>query len=176
MKICLGSQNPVKFEALKIVSKEFFPEKTVKFYTFKADSKVPDQPRNLEETITGALNRAKHSFRSGKYTLGCGIESGIFRDPLSDSFFNTSVCVFFNGSEIFKGIGPAFMLPSDISDFLSNHDMELDDAVKKAGYTKNSRIGYSQGLIGILSKNRISRMEYTRPAVQMAFTSYNSSF
>jgi non-canonical (house-cleaning) NTP pyrophosphatase len=50
--------------------------------------------------------------------------------------------------------------------------MELDAAVMESGYTTNKRIGYSQGLIGILSKGKVDRMSYTVPAVQMALISY----
>jgi non-canonical (house-cleaning) NTP pyrophosphatase len=34
--------------------------------------------------------------------------------------------------------------------------------------TTNARIGYNQGIIGIMTKGRVTRMEYTKPAVLMA--------
>ena len=46
--------------------------------------------------------------------------------------------------------------------------LELDPAVRQAGLTDNERIGYSQGIIGILSGGRVTRLDYSRPAVSMA--------
>ena len=46
--------------------------------------------------------------------------------------------------------------------------MELDPAVRRAGLTEDPRIGYGQGIIGILSRGRVTRADYSRPAVSMA--------
>ncbi|PID78274.1 MAG: hypothetical protein CSA18_02310 [Deltaproteobacteria bacterium] len=172
LKICTGSENPVKLKALEIVSTQFFSSSEIKITSINADSRVSEQPKSLEETLTGAVNRSINAFNSGLFQIGCGIESGIFREPHGRSFFNSTVCALFNGNKIYKGLGPGFKLPENLALMISEDGLELDEAVKKAGYTDNERIGYDKGLIGILSKNKIDRMTYTIPAVQMAFISY----
>lgn len=169
MKICLGSKNPVKLKAAELISQNFFSDTKVEISAFKADSLVPDQPIGLFETITGAVNRAKGAFASGSFDFGMGIESGITKDPVDNSYYNMTVCALFNGEKIFKGLGPGFKLPDHVSKLLVNEKMELDEAVLKTGFTKNKRIGYSEGIIGILSNGLVTRMDYTKPAVEMAF-------
>ena len=44
----------------------------------------------------------------------------------------------------------------------------LDPAVRRVGLTDNARIGYAQGIIGVLSGGRVTRMDYSQPAVSMA--------
>ncbi|MGE4519817.1 MAG: DUF84 family protein [Desulfobacteraceae bacterium] len=172
MIVCLGSKNPVKLKAVKTAFKLFYEKENIDFKNFQVPSLVADQPLNLEETIKGASNRSVNAFNKTNCMLGCGIESGIFKDPLENIFYNTTVCAIFDGKKIFKGIGPAFKLPEKASDLLVNQKMELDAAVQESGYTTNTRIGYSEGLIGILSSGRVDRMQYTIPAVQMALISY----
>ncbi|MDY0361313.1 MAG: inosine/xanthosine triphosphatase [Desulforegulaceae bacterium] len=172
MIICLGSKNPVKLKALKTGAMDFFEEKKIEFKNFEVPSLVSDQPIGLEETIKGASNRAINAFKNTQCFMGCGIESGIFKDPLENIYYNTTVCALYNGQKIFKGIGPAFRLPDKTAGYLINDNMELDEAVQKSGYTMNKRIGYSEGLIGILSNGKVDRMKYTIPAVQMAFISF----
>ena len=46
--------------------------------------------------------------------------------------------------------------------------VELDEAVHLAGLSDNQRIGYAQGLIGILSGGVVTRADYMVPAVTMA--------
>ena len=46
------------------------------------DSGVPDQPFGLDETIKGAINRAKNAF-SDEFDLSVGIESGLMETPNS---------------------------------------------------------------------------------------------
>lgn len=172
MKICLGSKNPVKLQALQETFSDFYENQKFKFEAKSIESMVSDQPTGLEETITGANNRAVNAFNSGDFTIGVGIESGIFIEPVSKKHINTTICSIYNGNKIFNGLGPGFMLPESISKHLTQDGIELDDAVKKAGYTSNKRIGYSKGLIGILSKDKIDRMSYTKPAVAMAVTAF----
>ncbi|MDY0132097.1 MAG: inosine/xanthosine triphosphatase [Desulforegulaceae bacterium] len=172
MIICLGSKNPVKLLAVNKAFQSFFPEENLDFKNLEVPSLVSDQPIGLKETIKGASNRAINAFKSIPCLLGCGIESGVFKDPCENIYYNTTVCALFNGQKTFKGIGPGFKLPEKTSEILISKKIELDIAVHRSGYTKNKRIGYSEGLIGILSKGKVTRMDYTIPAIQMALISY----
>jgi len=81
---------------------------------------------------------------------------------------NLTACAIFDGQDIFVGLGPAFELPDEVTRLVVDKGMELDPAVKKAGLTDNERIGYAQGIIGILSQGRVTRLDYSKPAVSMA--------
>jgi inosine/xanthosine triphosphatase len=167
MKIILGSKNPVKLQAVQEVIETipYFAASTI--HAIKADSGVPDQPHGLEETIRGAQNRSKEAFTHGD--LGIGLESGIIPVPLTQTgYMNLTACVIFDGSSFHTGLGPAFELSLEVTRWVIEQGLELDQAVCAAGMSDNPRIGYDQGIIGIMTKGRVTRMEYSKPAVLMA--------
>ncbi|MDL2286305.1 DUF84 family protein [Desulfococcaceae bacterium OttesenSCG-928-F15] len=167
----LGSMNPVKKEALAQVLAESGRFLNVEVCNMDADSGVSDQPMGFEDTLLGARNRASASW-SADFSFGVGIESGIIPVPLTKSgYMNLTSCVLFDGKEFFTGLGPAFELPEAVVGFILEEKMELDSAIKAAGLSNNPRIGYSEGLIGLLTKNVITRMHYTKPAIHMALAS-----
>ena len=46
--------------------------------------------------------------------------------------------------------------------------MDLSQASNAAGLTQNPNLGQAEGLIGILSRGRITRQDYTEQAVMMS--------
>ena len=163
--ISVGSLNPVKLEAIRTVMAVRFPE--AEFRPVAVDSGVPDQPVGLGETLRGAKNRARAAFAD--CDLSVALESGLVPVPeTSTGYMNLTACAIFDGREMYLGLGPAFELPADVTRLVIEGGMELDPAVRRAGLTDNARIGYAQGIIGILSGGRVTRMDYSRPAVSMA--------
>ena len=61
MQVTVGSKNPVKLQATKNVLDKIYPELTIK--AVNADSGVPNQPFGLDQTIEGAINRAKNAYK-----------------------------------------------------------------------------------------------------------------
>lgn len=164
----LGSMNPIKKKALAEALLECKRFSKIEILSFDADSGVSSQPMGFEDTLLGARNRASASW-SADFSFGVGIESGIIPVPLTKSgYMNLTSCVFFDGKEFFTGLGPAFELPEAVVKCILEEKMELDSAIKAAGLSNNPRIGYSEGLIGLLTKNVITRMHYTKPAIHMA--------
>lgn len=171
MRFRLGSGNPVKKEALVQVLMESRRFEEIVVETCAASSGVPDQPMGFEDTLRGARNRAKEAWTPDFY-LGIGIESGIIPVPMTKTgYMNLTTCVLYNGKDFFTGLGPAFELPESVLAGILEKNMELDEAVRAAGLSENPRIGYHEGLIGLLTNNVITRMEYTKPAVHMALAS-----
>ena len=163
--IRVGSLNPVKLGAIREVMREPFP--LARFEPVPASSEVPDQPLGLEETLRGAKNRARNAFAD--CALSVALESGLIEVPGSNTgYMNLTACAIFDGREMYLGLGPAFELPPDVTRLVVEDGLELDPAVRRAGLTDNERIGYAQGIIGILSGGRVTRMDYSRPAVSMA--------
>ncbi len=60
MKVIVGSENKVKVRAVREAFEERFPGAVVEGKS--VDSGVSEQPLSLEETIEGAINRAKRAF------------------------------------------------------------------------------------------------------------------
>jgi inosine/xanthosine triphosphatase len=167
MKIILGSLNPVKMQAVQEIFGAIPALHHAHFEQLKAASLVPDQPIGLEQIILGARNRAREAFASGD--LGIGIESGLIPVPLTtNGYMNLTVCVIFDGEHWYTGLGPAFELPDDITSMVVEEGLELDKAVNRSGLSQDPRIGYGQGIIGIMTKGRVTRMEYSKPAISMA--------
>lgn len=168
MKIRVGSGNPVKLAAISEVLQERFAD--ADFLPCAVDSGVPDQPIGYEQTIGGAINRARAAYAlEDGCDLAVALESGLIPVPLTRTgYMNLTACAIFDGSEVYIGLGPAFELPDEVARLVIEEGLELDPAVRQAGLTDNPRIGYSQGLIGILSRGRVTRADYSRPAVSMA--------
>lgn len=61
MHIAVGSSNPVKINAVINACTETWPDVVVE--GFDVPSGVDDQPRSDEETVTGAVNRAKEALK-----------------------------------------------------------------------------------------------------------------
>lgn len=175
MVINIGSQNPNKFNAVKEAFLLFNTFDRARFESFAADSNVSDQPVGYEETITGAKNRSENAFHACDFSVG--LESGLVPVPLTKSgYMNLSVCVIYDGKTHFIGTGPAFELPEDITRLVVEEKMELDDAILKSGITDNPRIGYSEGIIGILTGGVVTRKDYMVPAVAMAMAQLMPEF
>jgi inosine/xanthosine triphosphatase len=163
--IRVGSLNPVKLEAIRTVMAARFPQAA--FQPVAVDSEVSVQPLGLDETLRGARNRARKAYV--ECDLSVALESGLIPVPqTATGYMNLTACAIFDGREMFLGLGPAFELPTDVTRLVVEDGLELDPAVRLAGLTDNERIGYAQGIIGILSAGRVTRLDYSKPAVSMA--------
>ena len=165
MIIRIGSLNPVKVAAIREVMTTRFPD--ARFTPANVDSGVSVQPLGLAETLRGAKNRARAAFAD--CDLAVALESGLVPVPESRTGYMTlTACAIFDGQEMYVGLGPAFELPDEVTRLVVEEGLELDPAVQRAGLSDNARIGYAQGVIGILSRGRVTRRDYSRPAVSMA--------
>ncbi len=46
--------------------------------------------------------------------------------------------------------------------------LDMNDAALKAGLTENANVGAAEGLVGIVTKGRLNRKEYTKEAIRTA--------
>ncbi|PIE70973.1 MAG: inosine/xanthosine triphosphatase [Deltaproteobacteria bacterium] len=174
MDVCLGSKNPVKFAAVQAVLTDWNIPGGVRLSARAVTSGVADQPVGMDLTVRGARNRAMAAKEGGDW--GIGLESGVIPVPQTRSgYMNVTVCALYDGSEMYIGLGPAFELPPELANGVVRQGMELDDAVSAAGLTDNPRIGYAEGLIGILSNGQVTRADYSRPAVSMALVCWQAA-
>lgn len=173
MRIFVGSQNKVKLDAVREVMKSYVFFKKCEIKGININSGVSDQPKTLDETLKGAVNRAIRAHRFGcsnrikKY--GIGIESGLMEVPSTiTGYMEFTSCVIYDGKNKYFGLSPAFECPEDITKEMINNNLDLNQACYKLGYSNNTNLGCSEGIIGILTKNRITRKDYTKQAVIMA--------
>lgn len=174
MKIIVGSKNPNKVDAVKDVFIDRYPTESIEVKMKDVSSEIAEQPLSLDITIAGAINRAKNSFEDG-YDLSIGIEGGLIPVPQSHSgYMQCEACVLYDGTHIYLGLSGAFNIPSDIIKSILEEGMNLSDAFRHHGYTKNNYVGYGEGAIGVLSKGMMDRKKFTEHAIYMALVHYIS--
>ena len=187
--VACGTQNKCKVEALR-QSLEAHPTYPcfdgAQMLPFKVPSEISEQPMTLEETTCGADNRARNARAAAIKTLemetssvssenrkpvvvGIGLESGLFKNPGDGRTYDVCVAsVSFDGKTFRHGLSCAFEIPPKVLEFV-HQGMDLSQACNAAGLTSNPDLGQAEGLIGILTRGRVTRLAYTRQAIEMAF-------
>lgn len=79
MKVAVGSENPVKINAVKHAFSVVWPKKKFEVIGISVKSGVTDQPMSDEEGIKGATNRAKKALKELKADYGVGLEGGMHK-------------------------------------------------------------------------------------------------
>jgi inosine/xanthosine triphosphatase len=78
LRIAVGSRNKAKLRAAKVAIQKIFPKKTIEVYGYTVPSGVNPQPLSAQETITGAINRAKAALEQDlEAEYGIGMEGGL---------------------------------------------------------------------------------------------------
>lgn len=164
MKIIVGSANQNKVNAVKEVFEDYEQFTGAQIDFTPADSEVSNQPKSMEETVQGAMNRARNAFT--QCDLSIGLESGLFKVPETKSgYMDITICAIYDGKTFHLGGSPAFEYPTKMIDLVFEKGLEIDEAAKETGVTENDRIGKAEGMIGILTKGRLDRKGYTKQAV-----------
>ena len=167
MIIKIATKNRAKVEALKEILEDYPHLKDAEVLDVDISSEVADQPKSLEETVQGAMNRAKNAFTDCDYSFG--IEAGLMVVPNTKTgFMDMSVCAIFDGKEYHLGLSSAWEAPKQVVHHMMNEGLNMEQAAVKAGLTDNPKIGSAEGLIGILTKGRLTRKEYTKEAIRTA--------
>ncbi|RMF29613.1 MAG: inosine/xanthosine triphosphatase [Candidatus Nitrosothermus koennekii] len=157
MLVAVGSLNMVKIEAVKEAFEEFYSNVIIKAIDARYNT---DQPLSLEDTVRGAIHRAK--IAKGYAEFGVGIEAGLM--SVLDYHLNIQVAAIIK-DDIAIGFSPAFQLPKKL-ERLVLEGLELDKAVEMLYNIKD--IGEKGGIIEVLSRNRINRKSLISSAVKMA--------
>lgn len=166
MKIKVASTNPQKIQAVKDMVTQYEFLKDSEIEGVSVSSGVSDQPKSIDETVLGAMNRSKNAFSD--CDLSFGIESGLMAVPNTKSgVMDICVCAIYDGKQHHLGVSSAFDVPHKVMK-LMKEGMNMQDACFEAGITQNKTLGSSEGLIGILTKGRVTRLEYTKQAVMSA--------
>lgn len=161
--VVVGSKNPVKINATKNVLERIYDDLTVS--SLNVDSEVPDQPFGMDQTVQGAINRAKNAYSEG-CDLGVGIESGLIEVPHTlTGYIDIQWCAIFDGDKITIGASSGFEYPpSVIKQVLEG--FEVGDVMDKV--TGVNDMGQKKGAVSHLSHDMLNRTENTEECVLTA--------
>ena len=167
MIIKVASKNPAKVSAVEEIIKDYPHLMNAEIIGEETNSGVSDQPKSLEETIKGAMNRAKGVYKDCDFSFG--LESGLMAVPHTKTgYMDVCVCVIFDGKEYHLGLSSAWEAPKKVAEYMFNEGLDMNQAALKAGLTENPKVGSAEGLIGVMTKGRLVRKEYTKEAIRTA--------
>ncbi|MBX0359077.1 DUF84 family protein [Halobacillus sp. Nhm2S1] len=157
MKIYVGSQNPTKIESVKSV----FPDMEV--IGMEVESKVAAQPFSDEETLEGAINRARECASQNKANIGIGLEGGVME--IEDDLYLCNWGALVDGKEnVYTASGARIPLPDEIKAGLEK-GKELGEVMDE--YTDKHDVRKKEGAIGIFTNGVIHREEMFTHVVKL---------
>lgn len=168
MKIGVGSPNQVKINAVKEVVALYPDLKDVEVLSVPVEIEEFGHPKSIEETMRGAVERARRSFVGND--LGVGIESGLIAVPYTRTgYLEIQFCAVYDGKNIYSGSAPGFEWPLKVTELIVQGKADGSQAFKMAGLTQNEKQGSQKGgIIGILTKGKLTREEQVKQSVLMA--------
>jgi inosine/xanthosine triphosphatase len=162
--VLVGSKNPVKISCTEDAFTRAF-NKSFLVEGINAASGVRDQPMGDQETLQGAINRAKNSrevFPEAHYWVG--IEGGLDEDEAGMFAFAWIFILDTTGKTSQSKTG-TFYLPPAVTK-LVKEGMELGMADDTVFNRENSK--QQGGSVGILTHGVVDRNEYYRQAIILA--------
>lgn len=163
MKVAVGSKNPVKVNATRNILEKIYGE--VEVISVDVDSEVPHQPFGIDETVKGAINRAKNAY-SNDFDISVGIESGLMETPNSiTGYIDLQWCAVFDGDKITLGVSSGFEYPPTVIEEVLE-GKEVGDVMDKVTGVDN--LGQKTGAVSYLSKGMLDRTENTEQCVLTA--------
>jgi inosine/xanthosine triphosphatase len=174
MRINIGSKSPPKVVALKELIKDYDFLKNAEVASVDVSSDVSENPMSLKETVEGAINRAKKSFKDCE--LSFGIEDGLMMvENTKTNYMNICVCAIFDGKEIHLGISSAFEYPKEVIQKVLSDKIDISEAYFRLGISEHRKLGAFEGAVGLLTKGRLLRKEYTKQSITMALIHLENS-
>ena len=171
VKVVVGSTNIVKIEATRDAFRRVFG--SVEVEGVKVDSGVGVQPFTTEQTLAGALTRAKNALKAKKADFGVGIEGGIFVTSIG-AFVNGWVVVT-NGKKFGAASTLSVMLPKSVLKlFEENKVKELEEAIEIISGV--SKPGEKMGAIGVLTNNYLDRKKSFEEAIIAALAPFITEY
>jgi inosine/xanthosine triphosphatase len=164
--ITVGSTNPVKIAAVRVVASQAFPGAEV--IGFDIDSGVSEQPWGDEETRRGALNRAQAALVAIGSDLGVGLEGGVLETEMG--LMTCAWCVIVDREgRIGVGGGVHMRLPPPVARALQA-GAELGPAMDQLTGQHNTK--QAQGAVGILTGGLSNRQSAYGQLVAMALAPF----
>jgi inosine/xanthosine triphosphatase len=150
--VAVGSTNPVKIAASRRVLESLLSGVHVEGVAVA--SQVADQPFGDEETIRGAITRARAARDTLDADLGVGIEGGVV--DASDGAMRTCAWAAVVSRDGRSGVGGslAMQLPTSVAHAI-RHGLELGHAMDRLVGARDTKHG--KGAVGILTDGLVDR-------------------
>ncbi len=162
MKIVVGSTNPAKVQAVINIYKE------AEVISLQVESGVSEQPFSDEETMNGAVNRARNCLLEKGADIGIGLEGGVVKMERGLFVCNWGAMATKDGN-IFIAGGARIPLPGMIADRLEDGE-ELGPVMDD--FTKKANIRKKEGAIGVFTNERITRADMFGNIMEMLAGQY----
>lgn len=162
MKVVIGSKNPAKIAAVK----QAFTMNEFEFSAVDAPSGVRPQPFTDDETITGAINRAKAALRLDGGQIGIGLEGGVQETPFGLFLCNWGALVEHQEDAPIVAGGARILLPEPIAQQL-REGIELGLVMDE--FTQKQNIRKNEGAIGIFTSGMINRADMFSHVTQLLY-------
>ena len=169
MKINVGSKNAVKITAVKdalSLYPQLFENPEIAGTEVKVD--LYGHPKNISETIEGAIERAAQAFINCDYSFG--LEGGLIEAPHTKSgYLEVGACAIYDGKEFYIGFSPAFEWPEQVTKMILEGKADASQALKQLGLTEHEKLGAMPGgAVGFLTNGRLKREDFTKYSIIMA--------
>ena len=167
--IWVGTTNPAKLAAVRAVTEALDGYGEVSGVA--VTSAVAEQPIGLAEIFAGAEHRAREAWARAEVgdRLGVGLEDGLYENPVrAGAYLNVCAACVFDGARAGFGTSSGFPVPDAVVRRILGEGLDLGQALAAEGLTDDSAVGAGLGAIGVLSRGRLVRAQYTQPAVLTA--------
>lgn len=166
--VAIGSTNPTKVNAVKVVFKRVWKNASIK--KVQVSSGVSPQPFGAKEIVSGATTRAKMALRKINADFGVGIEGGVAR--FGAKWYNLGFVVIVDrDGRLGMGSSGWFECPPRILREL-RRGRELGEVMDELTGEKDTKRG--GGAIGIFTKGEVSRQKLYEHGVWMALCTFIS--
>lgn len=167
MLVLVGSTNKTKIEAVTAAFSAHDRFRGVEVRGIAVHVPEFGHPKNLEETVQGAMARAKNAFQECDY--GVGIEGGLMDVPYTKTgHMEVAACAIFDGTRYHIGLSPACEWPKAALHGILHKGLDGSQALIDAGLTDHPKLGTESGLIAMLTDGIMNRTAYNTAAVHMA--------
>ena len=169
MKIKVGSKNQTKVTAIEetvALYSNLFPNPEV--VGVDVEIELYGHPKNIGETVQGAIERAKKAFTDCNYSFG--LEGGLIEVPFTKTgYMEVNACAIYDGKNFHLGLSPAFEWPKEVTKLIVDGKADASQAFKQLGLTDNEKLGAAKGgIAGFLTHGRMSREEFIKYSIIMA--------
>ncbi|MET3697224.1 inosine/xanthosine triphosphatase [Bacillus oleivorans] len=163
MKVAVGSNNPAKLGAVKKALEQI----QVIVIGVDVPSGVTAQPFSDQETMQGAIERAKNAKSKASADIGIGLEGGVYQQGNQIYVCNWGALSWEGG--ILTAGGARIPLPDAIAvKLLQGHELGpiMDE------YTQEKGIRYSKGAVGVFTSAWVTREEMFEHVVKLLVGQY----
>jgi len=167
IRYALGTTNQAKREAVILATGQ-------EPLCLAVPSGVSAQPLTEEETIQGAINRARRVLSCfPEADIGLGLEGGLtFDAQYSGQWYLVSICAAWDGNRLYLGKGLTFPVPRSFGERIQNEGIELSVIIDERSGTVGTN--HAGGAYGLLTNQRITRANVFADAVVAALTPFHS--